>query len=239
MIEKTKKAPARAKAVGEKYMLSGLMRCGYCGRTVTGISGTSKTGGRKYFYYRCSSQNRKAKCELKSFRKSDLEDFVVEKTLELLTPDTIGRISRKIVELCNEARKDKSNLKALEVRLQTAQEEKKNLITAIKKGNTGDILLDELNHTDAEIKDIELEILRENIKYPAITMEKVRFFMEQLVQGNIRDFYFREKLVDSLVSEIKVYNNRITISYKVQDGYSTDYSICFSSKLAGAQGLEP
>lgn len=239
MIEKTKKAPARAKAVGEKYMLSGLMRCGYCGRTVTGISGTSKTGGRKYFYYRCSSQNRKAKCELKSFRKSDLEDFVVEKTLELLTPDTIERISRKIVELCNEARKDKSNLKALEVRLQTAQEEKKNLITAIKKGNTGDILLDELNHTDAEIKDIELEILRENIKYPAITMEKVRFFMEQLVQGNIRDFYFREKLVDSLVSEIKVYNNRITISYKVQDGYSTDYSICFSSKLAGAQGLEP
>lgn len=173
MIEKkTKKAPARAKAVGEKYMLSGLMRCGYCGRTVTGISGTSKTGGRKYFYYRCSSQNRKAKCELKSFRKSDLEDFVVEKTLELLTPDTIGRISRKIVELCNEARKDKSNLKALEVRLQTAQEEKKNLITAIKKGNTGDILLDELNHTDAEIKTSSLRFYAKTLSIRLLRWRK-------------------------------------------------------------------
>ena len=53
------------------------------------------------------------------------------------------------------------------------------------------------------------------------------------------DFYFREKLIETFVNKIEVFNDKITVSYNVQDGYSVDYStICFSSNLAGAQRLE-
>lgn len=98
-LKEKKKAPARAKALEERYLLSSIAKCGYCGRSVIGISGTSKTG-KKHFYYRCSSQNKKQKCELTSNRKYDLEDLVVQKTLELLTPETIDRIAKTVVKLC-------------------------------------------------------------------------------------------------------------------------------------------
>jgi hypothetical protein len=59
------------------------------------------------------------------------------------------------------------------------------------------------------------------------------------VKRDITDFYFREKLVETFINKIEIYNNKITIWYNVKDGYFMDYSICFSSGLAGAEGLEP
>lgn len=133
LMAKKKKAPARAKAVDEKYLLSGSMFCGYCESTVIGISGTSRTGGKKHFYYRCWKKHN-IKCELKSNRKKDLEDFVIEKTLELLTPKRIEGIAKQIVTLCKKERDDKSGLSALENRLKRAEREEKNLLKALKSG---------------------------------------------------------------------------------------------------------
>ena len=239
LMNKKKKAPARAKAVNEKYILSSLTKCGYCGRTVTGISGTSKTGKRHY-YYCCSSQNNKIKCELKSNRKDELEDLVVKKTLKLLTLERIEDISKQVVDLCKKERENKSGLKALEISLNNKKNEERNLLEALKSGKAQEILLNELDKIGVEIKEIELEIARECTKYPILTVEKVRFFMEKFTRGDVHDFYFREKLVETFVNKIEVYNDKITVSYNVQDGDFVDYStICFSSNLAGAEGLEP
>ena len=79
LMAKKKKAPARTKAVNEKYLLSGATYCAYCNSTVIGVSGTDKTGGTKHFYYRCSGRNRAGKCELNSNRKK-LRRFCRSKT---------------------------------------------------------------------------------------------------------------------------------------------------------------
>ena len=246
LMAKKKKAPARAKAVNEKYILSGSTFCGYCDRTVIGVSGTSKTGGKKHFYYRCSAGNHKDasgkphKCELKSNRKRALEDFVAEKTLELLTAERINDIANKIVALCKKEREDKSGLTALESRLKRVKKEERNLLKAIKSGKAQKILLDELDKVATQQKAIEREIAKESTKYPLLTVDKVKFFMERFTKGDITEFYFREKLIETFIQKIKVYNDKITIWYNVQDGYSVDYStVCFSSDLAGAEGLEP
>ena len=103
-----------------------------------------------------------------------------------------------------------------------------------------DILLDELDRVGNLIKEVENEIAHESTKYPVISVAKVKLFLEQFVNGDIKEFYFREKLIEVFVKEIKVYNDKITVSYNVQDGDFFDYStICFSSDLAGAEGLEP
>jgi hypothetical protein len=236
MMATKKKAPARAKAVEEKYLLSGSTFCAYCDRTVIGVSGTSKTGGKKHFYYRCSAGNHKAKCELKSNRKQEFEDFAVEKTLELLTPERIDDIANKIVELCIKEREDKSALIALESRLKKAKSEERHLLKALKSGKAQQILLDELDKVGEQQRDIEREIAREKSKYPLLTVDKVKFFLERFTQGNIAEFHFREKLVDTFIQKIKVYNDKITIWYTVQDGYFVEYPICFSHNLAGAEG---
>ena len=239
IMAKNKKAPARTKAIEEKYLLSSITKCGYCGRNVTGICGTSKSGGKKHFYYRCSSHSKKTNCTLKSFRKKELEDLVVSKTLELLTPKRINRIASEIVQLCNAERENKSGLKALENKLKKIGTEKQNLLNALKAGMAQQIILEELENLSQQQKDIELAIAKESTKYPILTVETVRKFMNDFISGDVKDFYFREKLIETFVNKIEIYNDKITISYNVQDGYSMDYSICFSSDLAGAEGLEP
>ena len=245
LIAKKKKAPARTKAAEDKYLLSGATKCGYCERSVIGVSGTGKSGS-KHFYYRCSAGNYKDdkgkphKCELKSNRKQELEDFVTEKTLELLTPERIDDIANKIVELCKKEREDNSTLAALESRLQKAQTESRNILAAVKSGKAVDTLLEELDKIEAQIKDMEREIIKESTKYPILTVDKAKFFMERFTKGDVKDFFFREKLVDTFIKKIEVLNDKITVWYTVQDGYFVEYPrVCFSSDLAGAEGLEP
>ena len=246
MMAKKKKAPARAKAVDEKYLLSGITRCGYCERTVIGVSGTSKTHNRKHFYYRCSAGNHRDesgkpyKCGLKSNRKQNFEDFAIEKTLELLTPECIDDIANRIVELCIREREDKSAVTALESRLKKAKREEQNLLKALKAGKAINTLLEELERVEAEQRDIEREIIREKSKYPLLTVDKVKFFLERFTKGDVKDFFFREKLVDTFIKKIELHNDKITIWYTVQDGYFVAYPrVCFSHGLAGAEGIEP
>ena len=239
-MAKTKKAPARAKANEERnYLLSACTTCGFCGRNVTGISGTSKTGGKTHYYYRCSCHNHKAKCEMKSLRRNLFEDFIVKTTLEMLTPERIDYISKRIVETCEQARADKSGLTALESRLKKAKKESQNILKAIKAGKAVDTLLEALDEVETKQKDIEREIARENSKFPLLTVDKVKFFFSKFAKGDIKDTFFRQRLVDTFIHKIIVDNEKITILYNSQDGDFFDSSICKLYLLAGVEGIEP
>ena len=76
MIDKKKKAPARAKA-SEGYILSTKLFCGHCKASMTGVSATSHTG-KKYHYYQCVSNRRDKSCHKKSVRKAYIEDLVFD-----------------------------------------------------------------------------------------------------------------------------------------------------------------
>jgi len=56
-MEKNKKAPARAKAVEDYYLLITKLFCGHCKAAMTGFSGTSHTG-KFHQYYGCVTQRR-------------------------------------------------------------------------------------------------------------------------------------------------------------------------------------
>ena len=58
------------------YWLTGHLYCECCGSTMQGVSGTSKTG-RKYFYYYCKNQRAK-QCTMRQVRKEELEARVAQ-----------------------------------------------------------------------------------------------------------------------------------------------------------------
>ena len=84
LMEKNKKAPARAKAVEDFYLLTTKLFCGHCDCAMTGFSGTSHTT-KFYQYYGCVTQRRRGDCKKKSIQKTYLEDMVVERVLSVLT----------------------------------------------------------------------------------------------------------------------------------------------------------
>lgn len=58
MLEKNKKAPARAKAKEEMYLLSTKIFCGHCKSSIIGVSGTSRNR-KVHQYYQCSNNRKK------------------------------------------------------------------------------------------------------------------------------------------------------------------------------------
>ena len=65
--------------------------------------------------------------------------------------------------------------------------------------------------------------------------------MERFASGDIKDPYFREKLINTFVNKIELYNDKIAITYNIGDGYLHDkhVSICICPYLVEAGGVEP
>ncbi len=93
------RAPAKRKPgrVGSKFLLSGLLRCGVCGRPYTGQG--AKSG--QFAYYICGTLYREGAgtCEARYLNAPRVEDFVVEKIRErILTEETIVALVTLVAE---------------------------------------------------------------------------------------------------------------------------------------------
>lgn len=92
LLEKTKKAPARARAKVE-YLLAGKIFCGYCGEKMIATGGTSQSG-EQYHYYKCKNKI----CCKKAERKDFIEWFIAEQLLELLNmSEHKERLAEKVI----------------------------------------------------------------------------------------------------------------------------------------------
>ncbi len=128
-----KKAPARA-AGKVDYLLSTKLFCGKCGTNMNGESGTSRTKGRKYHYYKCANAKRRKGCNKKPVRKDWIEDLVVIETVRrVLIDEVIEVIADKVIELQGRER-DKSLLHALEMELEGVKKSIANLVRAVEAG---------------------------------------------------------------------------------------------------------
>ena len=239
MINKKKKAPARAKAY-ESYILSTKLFCGYCNAAITGVSASGHTG-QKYRYYQCVTNRRDKSCKKKSVNKAYIEDLVVENTRALLTAPNIKLIAKEVVRLC-EQEKDTENLKRLKKLLVENEKATENLLKALESGQIADVLTERILQKKNEHTELERMILEESASHPMPTVQEVRFFLNQFRKGNVNDEKYRQALVDTFVRKIYLYDDKMTILYNTQDGHS-DVSLdnLSSSKgvLVEARGVEP
>ena len=90
--------------VGSKFLLSGLLKCGVCGRPYSGQG--AKSG--QYGYYICGTLFREGAgtCTARYLNAPRVEDFVVEKIRErILTEETIVELVALVAEEIDRARK--------------------------------------------------------------------------------------------------------------------------------------
>ncbi|MEG0692620.1 MAG: recombinase family protein, partial [Oscillospiraceae bacterium] len=217
MMDKKKKAPARAKAT-VNYILSTKLFCGHCKSAMTGISGTSSTG-KKHYYYQCVTNRRDKSCKKKTVNKEYIEDLVVTETRNLLTKENIKKIASEVVRLC-EKEKNNDNIKRLNKLLKDNQKAMENLLKALEQGQATDIILERITQKKKECEEIAQQILIENVQNPVPTINEVRFFMEQFRNGDINDIKYRQALIDTFVNKIYLYDDRMTVLYNVQDSHS-------------------
>ena len=204
LLEKNRKAPARAKAIDENYLLTTKIFCGHCNCAMTGVSGTSSTG-KIHQYYNCVTQKRKGGCNKKSEQKVYIEDKVVNEVLAALTSDYIDTIARKIADLsATEGHTD--TVTRLNRLLKENAEATANLVKAIETGKAVDVLSAQIEKRQAERADLEAQLAHEKLIQPILTYEEIKFFFDKFKGGDANDIAYRTALIDTFVGKIRVFD---------------------------------
>jgi DNA invertase Pin-like site-specific DNA recombinase len=230
MIEKNKKAPARAKADDEGYILTTKLFCGHCERQMVGVSGTSKTL-RSYYYYQCVG-NRQKVCNKKTVQKDYIEDIVVNETRKILTDKNIKEIAKNVLKYAEKEKKS-SNIPHIEKLMRNNKKSTANLLKSLEKGVATDTILKRISELEAELLELQSQKAIEKTKFIDITIEEIEFFITQFKNGDVDDFKYRKGLIDTFVSRIYLYDDKIDIYYNTTPATSSTHKI--ESSYLGTQ----
>lgn len=196
-----------------KFLLTGKLYCGICGKPMTGCSGTSKTG-KVYAYYRCRNK------DIKNIPKEELEDLIADRTSEFFSkgPELDQLASMLYYYLARKnAPEEKYGLP--KTRLSDLKRQKDNLVSVIAQTANAS-LVEKLHEIETEI--IRLEELQEQEKKrkKTFTEEELRLSLEVFLDrvDRLDPETADRHIIDALVKEVWVYEDRLEIIFNIQLG---------------------
>lgn len=217
MLSKNRRQSGKMKNP-EAYLLTGKLYCGECGELMTGESGTSKTG-KIYNYYKCFGR-RKTACHKSNERKEWIEQVVVEETIkQILKPEVIRDIAKKVTELAEKDFNDTSRLESLQGELKSTQKSIQNLLRLVEQGIDTEDVGDRILELNALKADLTKRIAKEENRKPVINEDRVTFWLTSfLTNGDIDDMEYRQRIIDTLVHRIYLFDGddggkKVVITY--------------------------
>jgi len=217
-LAKNKKAPARFKAKEEMYLLTTKLFCAKCGAFLVGESGTSKTG-KIHQYYKCASVKKKKGCKKKPVQKAWIEDWVMTEIANMLFDDNM--IERIVESVMNLQDRENVALPVLQKQLDETIKGIENMLDAIQKGVFTSSTKERLEKLEESKKELELQILQEELFQPWLAPEKIHFWLHKFREGDLQDQDHRQRLVDSFVNAIYLDDDKIILTFNYKDGSKT------------------
>jgi hypothetical protein len=215
----TVQRPAR---VGSQYLLSGLLRCGVCGKPYSAQG--AKSG--QFAYYICGTLFREGAgtCSARYLNAPRLETFVVEKIRErILNEETIVALVTLVAEEIDAMAGELSGrLEVVEAELSDVRKRLEKLYEAIE---TSELTLEvlsprimSLRHREEQLEaareDAETQLEQRRVELPD-TEEIARYvadFRDFLKDGTIPE---RKALIRNFVEGIEVVGDEATLTYTV------------------------
>ena len=190
------------------------MVCDCCGERLRGVSGKAKNGN-VYRYYSCKTHSSNKKCKRKNISKDYIEDLVINKCKQILNDENIKIIAEQIYEVCQKENNKNLLIKELEKKIKDTEKAIDNLLVAIENGNNVDLINNRISQKRKDLDELELLLLKEQNKLLYMDKEHIRFFLNQLKNGNINDIKYKKKLISIFVNEIHVTEKEVTIVFNV------------------------
>lgn len=217
-MAKNKKAPAVHKAE-DNYLLTTKLRCGRCGSYMVGESGQSKTKSRVHRYYKCVSAKKKLGCTKKTVRKAWIEDLVVEQVVKIVMDDTlIEKIADMVIELQGQ---ENTAIPMFQKQLAETKKGISNLIDAIQQGIVSASTKERLDALEEAKSELEVRLAQEEIAKPLFTKEQVLFFLYRFRELDGGNQEHRQRLIDSFVNTIYLYDDKMILTFNYKDGSKT------------------
>ena len=232
-----KKHYAAAERAHEKYLLQGKLFCGKCRCAMNGESGQSRNGT-VYRYYACSTKKRRHACDKHNERKEELENYVVQQTIEhVLQPGVIKKIAAAVVK---ENRRSLEQEKIAEQQriVDRLDEEANKLLDALMDAPKimHARMYERMAAVEQQRQDAELALTQMRVaaskKY---TEQDVIRWLQSICTGNLDNEDFKARLIDTLVNSVYVYDDKILILYNVtREKASSHGSLSGISKASGS-----
>lgn len=216
------RAPAKQhpKRVSSPFLLSGLARCGYCGKALTGRY--AKSG--KFAYYVCGTLDKKGKgsCQARNLNSDKFESLVIEKVKErILTRENLIELARMVNEETDTTLGSRQNeINLISESISDISHRLERLYDAIETGklDLGDLVLrirelrsrqDQLHARKAKIENemsdrkVELADLKAVSSYACELQELLK-------EGSLAE---RRAFIRSFVKEVRVTGNDAVLTY--------------------------
>ncbi len=210
------RAKAQSNKIGKHtdahYLLRNKVHCGYCGRTVSSDSGTSRTG-KVVRYYKCTGRKVDKKCDNTPIRKELLEQLVVEATYETLAnPRLIDKLATLILNAHQQKMADTSVINIIESQLQDTEKALSNLIACMEKGIVSKSTAKRLDELEEQKTELETKLALEKAKDSIpITKKDIIDYLQQAIQKTPR------LMIEMLIKDVILYKDRIEIHFNYTD----------------------
>jgi len=213
------------------YLLRHKLKCGYCGMPISAECGTASDGTKRH-YYKCLGRKRKKGCQKSMIRKEVLENFILDNIIKILSS---SKYIDKMIDGIMEAQESLSNgnsiLNSLLKDKKQAENTLNNIMKAVEQGVVNNTTNKRMKDLEKQIEELEMQILIEKSK------NTIKLSKEDVKQYYIQALQLEPKLlIDYLIQEIKVFEEKIEITFNSQVKTSPDknqgfFLFSFISKL--------
>lgn len=162
---------------------------------------------------------KKKLCDKKAVKKDWIEDLVVNYTMKAIMNDAV--MERLIDTLMELQKKESTDLPLLKKQLAETEKGINNMLNAIQAGiftPSTKQRLDELEETKSQL---EVSILQEEMHKPLLTREQIAFFIYRFRKFDVTKREQRQRLIDSFVNAVYLYEDKIILTFNYKDGSKT------------------
>lgn len=95
------------------------------------------------------------------------------------------------------------------------------MLNAIQSGIFNESTKKRLDELEERKNQLEVNILQEELQHPVLTKEQILFWLHKFRTTNISDKAERQRLIDSFVNAIYLYDDKIVLVWNYKDGTKT------------------
>lgn len=199
------------------FLLRTKLYCGYCGKTLQGDSGTSKSK-KVMHYYKCMGRKKLGNCNKSIIPKEKLENLVLDTTQKVFgTKENREFLADLIMQVHEKRFKDNSVLKMLQEDKKQTEDSIENIMKAIEQGILTRSTKTRLNELEDHLQNINAKILIEQSNS-----------QKQLKRADVIEYLKHaikkepKLLIQMLIQKIIIYDDRLEIYYNYTDKQNPD-----------------
>lgn len=190
------------------YLLRHKLVCGYCGSPISAECGTAKNGTKKH-YYKCLGRKRNNGCKKSMMRKEVFEDFILDNILKILQDEKyVNEITNGILKVQEEQANGSNLLKSLLKDKKQAGITLENIMKAIEQGVVNNTTNKRMKELEKQLEELDRQILIEKSKNSfKVSKQEIKEFYLQALKLEPK------LLIDYLIKQIKVFDDKIEITF--------------------------